>query len=302
MNEMWHDEQDVRNALQRVVDTPAPAVRTDLAEVVRRGRRRVLVTRVSAVAASVVAVGVIGLGATAISGNLFTGDPTALPPAATSAPVTTSKQSELDLPGWTQLEAPARTSLPEATSTTALTPPVQFCPSPQLPDPVGRAILPEQRYLPTFVDAVTAASGERAAVAFKNYVNANRGHLVVNVGGKKVPGTVRLEAGRFGGSAELAAESYRYSSGIGCQEPLRRVRPDGAILQLYPETDYGGKHPTRRIGVYTPSGRFYNVTATTGTTTDDGSPLPPAGPAGFEELPLSQEQLARVAEAMADLG
>ncbi|MGO1055831.1 hypothetical protein [Crossiella sp. CA198] len=301
MNEMWHDEQDVRNALQRVVDTPAPAVRTDVAEVIRRGKRRVLVTRVGAVAGVVVAVGVIGLGATAISGSLFTGDHTALPPAATSSAPSTSRQPALDLPGWTQLETTPATSAPDATGTGAFKP-QQYCSGPQTPPATGRAILPEDRYLPAFVDAVGKAVGERPRVSFQNYVNANRGHLAVVVPGKDVPGTVRLEAGRFGGPPTLAAESYRYSSGAACQEPLRRTRPDGAVLQLFQDEDYGGKQPTRRLGVYTPNGRFYTVTVTAGSLTSDGSPMPADKQVGVDGLVLSREQVVQIGEAMADLG
>ncbi|MCK2237490.1 MULTISPECIES: hypothetical protein [unclassified Crossiella] len=302
MNEMWHDEQDVRNALQRVVDTPAPAVRTDVAEVIRRGKRRVLVTRVGAVAGVVVAVGVIGLGATAISGSLFNGDHTALPPAATSSAPSTSRQPALDLPGWTQLETAPATSAPDATSTGASKLPQQYCSGPQTPPANGRAILPEDRYLPAFVEAVSKSAGERVKVSFQNYVNANRGHLAVVVPGKATPGTVRLEAGRFGGPPTLAAESYRYSSGVPCQEPLRRIRPDGAVLQLFQDEDYGGKQPTRRLGVYTPNGRFYNVTVTAGSLTSDGTPMPADKQVGMDGLALSREQVVQIGEAMADLG
>ncbi|MBP2475435.1 hypothetical protein JOF53_004307 [Crossiella equi] len=293
VNDMWHDEQDVRNALQRIVDTPAPAVRTDLGEVVRRGKRRVLVTRLGAVASVIVAVGGIGLGATALSGSLFSGDPSALPPAASSLTQTGPPPTAAEkLPGFTQLTTPSK----PATTVQGGCFTGENRPAP------GRAILPEEKYLPQFQKAVADAVGTPPALVFKNYVNENRGHVTLQVFPKdrKQLGYVKLETGRFAGSVEEGADYQRYR--IGCDEPQRKLLADGGIIQVYPDGDLRRLN-TRTVGAYTPSGRWYNLTVGSGPVDQNGYPKSSFdSQESLADLPLSQEQLVRVATALAALG
>ncbi|MFB9906493.1 hypothetical protein [Allokutzneria oryzae] len=249
---MWDDEKDLRAALHRVVDVSAPPPATRVEEVIRRGRRRVLITRIGTVASAIVAVVGIGVGAAAL-GNIGLGaDGERLPPAGPA--ISTSPLPSVPREGWvvhqpiyttTTKEVPGIGSVPDKSTT---------CTPITLPVASGREVLPEEKYLPVFLDTLRKSfPGESVQTLSKTWVNVNRGlaDVAVYSKDKKTQRTFSLSAGRYGGTLEQAAEYYATANGRSCPPKMHWLHlPNGAIVQA---TDEG-------IQSFTPSGRWYRIT------------------------------------------
>ncbi|WP_143261338.1 hypothetical protein [Allokutzneria sp. NRRL B-24872] len=247
---MWDDEQDLRAALQRVVDGAAPPPATRVEEVIRRGRRRVLITRIGTVASAIVAVVGIGVGASAL-GNLGLGaDGERLPPAGPAVSTPPVPMPESPRPGWTVHEptyvSPAPTSkYPDAR--------VAPCQQITLPAASGREVLPEEMYLPVLLNGLSKHyQGDSVQVISKTWVNVNRGLAEVAVHSKdrKLQRTFSLSAGRYGGPLAQAAEYYASAVTGGCAQKMHWLNlPGGAVVQASSEG----------LRAFTPSGRWYQI-------------------------------------------
>ncbi|GAA3996578.1 hypothetical protein GCM10022247_15680 [Allokutzneria multivorans] len=248
---MWDDEQDLRAALQRVVDGAAPPPATRVEEVIRRGRRRVLITRIGTVASAIVAVVGIGVGASAL-GNLGLGaDGERLPPAGPVVSTPPVPLPESPRPGWSVHEpiyvSPAPTPrYPEARA--------PVCQQISLPVASGREVLPEEKYLPVLLNGLAKHyQGDTVQVLSKTWVNVNRGlaEVAVYSKDKQLQRTFSLAAGRYGGPLAQAAEYYASAVAGGCAQKMHWLNlPGGAVVQA----------STEGLRVFTPSGRWYQIT------------------------------------------
>jgi hypothetical protein len=98
LTELLADEDRVRDALLAAVDgQQVPPARTDLGEIVRRGRRRARLQVVSASVAAVVLIGAVALGATLL-GRLGASDRTSAAGPGTSLPMTSQTLSTTSNP------------------------------------------------------------------------------------------------------------------------------------------------------------------------------------------------------------
>ncbi|GAA1274932.1 hypothetical protein [Saccharothrix xinjiangensis] len=313
---MWSDSDELRRALKSEVDGPAPPARADLADVVRRGRRRLLVRRAGAVAGALVAVGVVGVGTVALGG--LAGGPT-------------------DPAGWSGTPSPGPSARPLLTTMTieARTPYRTFTPAWTAPPPSGRAILsipqcdlgvlddattrwtlphPPPHVLNAWTTAVSqVVSPAQVSEPHAHTFPANKlkdpesvdGHTrwidVTDDGGT---GSVWLRVGRTSLEPLAAADDEVFGVG-NCHPPRRAVLDNGAVVQLY---EVQASEPFQSLSlelrVYAPSGDVYAISAA-----NHGSPdfTPQADQRAFnrtgsgrETLPLSEDQLTRIGMAVAE--
>ncbi|MCP3799607.1 hypothetical protein NLX83_10100 [Allokutzneria sp. A3M-2-11 16] len=273
---MWDDEQDLRAALQRVVDVDVPPPGTTRVEdVIRRGRRRVLITRIGTVAGAIVAVVGIGVGASAL-GNLGVGADR-LPPAGPAVSTPPVPLPESPRPGWVTHE-PTYVPAPPSPEEPGVRGPGMCAPI-TLPPASGREVLPEEKYLPVLLDELAKHyPGDAVHIQNKTWVNVNRGlaDVAVYSKDKQVQRTFSMMAGRYGGPLEQAAEYYASVNSGGCAQKMHWLNlPGGAILQATPDG----------IRAFTRSGRWYQITgyevplAYRGGPKDDGK----SGPAALPE-------------------
>lgn len=310
---MWSDEE-LSRALRSEVDGPAPPARPDLANVLRRGRRRLVARRAGAAAGVAVAVGVLGFGTAALRGLAGPDDPadgpTAPSPTVVAGPV------------WTTPDVPAR--VPYRTFSPAWTAPpppdreilsVPLCDI----DPHGEAVSwplprPPAHVLNawTTTTALVAAPAEVSETHTRTLpANKDRnpdsvdGHThwldVTDAGGT---GSVWLEVGRTSLAPVEAADADLFAVG-NCAPPRRTTRDNGTVLQIY-ETRVSEPFQSLslELRVYTPSGDVYAI-----SVRNFGSPdFAPGEERGFfertgagrETLPLTEEQLTRIGVAVAD--
>ncbi|MEV0680056.1 hypothetical protein AB0I60_26380 [Actinosynnema sp. NPDC050436] len=310
---MWEDEERLRAALRAEADGPAPAPRTDLADVLRRGRRTVLVRRAGAVAGVLALVGVVGVGTVALSGLAAppTG-PGSGPDAVTTAPP----------PPWTTLAHAARR--PYGT----------FSPAFSAPPPPDRQVRPvpqcdlvrperEVQWLLTEPDARVQGTWSTAVAeaAAPGQVGPVHAHLFpanpakrpdsrdthtrwVDVTDALGTGSVTLERGRATVPPEQAADAELWAEG-NCPPPRRMVRPNGSVLQLYPvRAAEPFQSLQQELRVYAPSGEVYSISLRNFGTDDfrpqaDNRAFVRTG-AGRETLPLSEGGLTAIGVAVAD--
>ncbi|KOX20723.1 hypothetical protein ADK67_28830 [Saccharothrix sp. NRRL B-16348] len=314
---MWENEQELSGRLKSEVDGPAPAVRTDLVEVLKRGRRRLLVRRVGASAGVLAVVGVVGFG-TAALGDLAA--PRDTPPAGDGGVVTTSPATVG--PEWTTVAQPART--PYGTFTPAWT----------APPPAGREILsiplcdpgagsqsttwnsprPPESVLDAWVRAVAqVASPATVSELNTRVIPANKdkhpdsvdGHVQwLDVTDEHGTGSVDLKAGRTTLDPVAAADDEAFAEG-NCAPPRRLVRSDGTVLQFYPvQASEPFQSLARVLRVYTPTGATYAISVVNYGSPDfefreEDASFNRTG-AGRETLPLTEEQLTRIGLALGD--
>ncbi|RKT55503.1 hypothetical protein [Saccharothrix australiensis] len=310
---MWENEQQLRDALRTEVGGPAPAARTDLAEVLRRGRRGVLVRRAGAVVGVLVVVGVVGFGATTLGTFAGSSDP-----ASGDTVPTSSARPHV----WTTLNRAAQQ--PYGT----------YAPGASAPPPTDRqlqntqlcSVVEDERSTewllpapsPDVLRAWETAVGKAAAPA---QAGPPRSHLFpadkeknpasvdghthwIDVADQAGTGSVDLERGRTGLSPEAAADADLFAVG-NCLPPRRAVRPNGVVLQLY---EVRASEPfqslTQALRVYAPSGDVYRITVRNFGSPDfhpraDHRAFQRTGP-GRATLPLTEEALTRIGLAVAD--
>ncbi len=316
---MWDNEQELSGRLKSEVDGPAPAARTDLAEVLRRGRRRLLARRAGASAGVLAVVGVVGFG-TAALGDLAA--PEHSPPAGDGYLVTTSPATVG--PEWTAVDRPPRT--PYGT----------FTPASTAPPPPGREIQAIPQCDPGAGSRFTAWDSSRPRTPVMNAwahaleqvasparvgpvqlrtVPADKqkrpdsvdGHVQwIDVTDEQGTGSVDLRTGRTALDPVAAADDEAFAEG-NCAPPRRLVRSDGTVLQYYPvRVSEPFQSLSRVLRVYSPTGEVHAITVRN-FGSPDLSPQPDhrgfhrTGP-GRATLPLTEEQLTRIGLAVADAG
>jgi hypothetical protein len=284
------DDEAARRALRELTDEPAPPVTTTLDQVVRRGKRRVLVQRVSSVAAVVAVVAVIGIGTMLLrpddenGGGVRVGDTPVLTTESTPPPSAT-----MPLPGWKALQ-------------------VQFnadgtCGS-GMPEPgqTNVAMPSKERIRAVFTAAVAEALGTtRLPLEWKTYESSGA-FAVIEVDMGNGPGQVQLAITTYGGTPVQAADASMSPEGT-CAAPYRRVLTDGTVLQLHKDVTFNPKAPAQKLRIFRPDGFMYIVTsagysdgdyAASGADPNGANPtgLPPMS--GRGKLPLTEAQLAVV--------
>ncbi|WP_158850964.1 hypothetical protein [Saccharothrix deserti] len=317
---MWENEQELSGALRSEVDGPAPVARMDVADVLRRGRRRLLVRRAGAAAGVLAVVGVVGFGTVALSGLA---GPDHSPPAdgTTNAPLVTTSPATVG-PEWTTVNQPPRT--PYGTFTPAWT----------APPPAGREILaiPEcdqstvgqhttwlnPRPPAPVLNAWVLAVGQVASPATVSELHAQTfpankqkhpdsvdGHTQwIDVTDEHGTGSVDLRAGHTTLAPLAAADEEAFAEG-NCAPPRRLVRSDGTVLQYYTvRANEPFQSLSQVLRVYTPTGDIYaisllNFGSPDFTVQEDQRGFERTG-AGRETLPLTEEQLTRIGLAVAD--
>ncbi|MER5265947.1 hypothetical protein ABTZ99_28065 [Actinosynnema sp. NPDC002837] len=313
---MW-DEQELSGRLKSEVDGPAPAVRTDLADVLKRGRRRLLARRVGASAGVLAVVGAVGFG-TAALGELAA-PPDARPgsdgPVVTTSPATPG-------PEWTTVDRPTRIAYGT------------FTPASTAPPPAGREILaipqcdmgagsrfttwtsprPPLPVLNAWELAVAqVASPAKVSELHTRVIPANKekhpdsvdGHVQwLDVTDEHGTGSVDLKAGHTTVDPVAAADEEVFAEG-NCVPPRRLVRADGTVLQFYPiRVSEPFQSVAQVLRVYMTTGATYAITVANFGSPDfswreEDSSFDRTG-AGRETLPLTEEQLTRIGLAVAD--
>jgi hypothetical protein len=317
---MWENERELSGALKSEVDGPAPAVRTDLADVLRRGRRRLLVRRAGTTAGLLAVVGVVGFGSVALRGLA---GPDVSPPAVgtTDAPVLTTAPATVG-PEWTPVDQPART--PYGTFTPAWT----------APPPAGREILAlplcdlgttgehstwlQPRPPAAVSSAWVLAVGKAAAPATvsephvhtfpankEKRADAVDAHTQwIDVTDEHGTGSVDLGVGRTTLTPLAAADEELFAEG-NCAPPRRVIRPNGTVLQYYPvHASEPFQSLSQVLRIYTPSGDIYEISVRNFGSPDfspqeDQRAFNRTG-AGRETLPLTEGQLTTIGLAVAD--
>lgn len=283
MPDMFDDDNAARRALRQLGEEAGPPLVTRLDDVVRRGRRRMLVQRVGTVAAVVAVVAGIGVGAVLLrsgdlSGGVRVGDPPTSAP--TSAP---------PVPTWRKVGLPRDvTVLADG-----------YCRAgsneERMASPDGQPVLSLTTLQQALIGATRSAAvpmvdsdvsvmigGPEGPVAGEDVVP--RASAWVAVPTKKGTGRLLLEASLYGGTPEQAADAAIVEYG-NCEPPYRRVMADGTVLQLYP-VYVDPQQPTQSIHIYRPDGQLYRLVSV-----------------GAVDLPVDQRQFRAVAEQLvANLG
>jgi hypothetical protein len=289
------DDDAARRALQALTDEPAPPATTTLDQVVRRGKRRVLVQRVSSVAAVVAVVAVIGIGTMLLrpddenGGGVQVGDTPvstteSMPPPSTTMP----------LPGWKALEVQLNGD--------------GSCGS-GMPEPgQSHDKMPSKERIETmFAAAVGDALGTaRLPLEWKKYESSSA-FVVIEVGMDNGPGQVQLEIATYGGTPVEAADASLSPEGT-CAAPYRRILTDGTVLQLYKDVTFSAKAPAQKLRIFRPDGFMYIVTsagysdgdyAASGRDPQGVNPTGVPPMSGRGKLPLTEAQLAIVGLVLA---
>jgi hypothetical protein len=283
------DDDAARRALQALTDEPAPPATTTLDQVVSRGKRRVLVQRVSSVAVVVAVVAVIGIGAMLLrpgdenGSGVQVGDTPVLttestPPSSTTMP----------LPGWKALEVQNG----DGTCGSGL-------PEPGTP----RGKMPsKERIGKMFTAAVAEGLGtSRLPLEWKAYESLSA-FAVIEVDMDEGSGQVQLEVATYSGTPVEAADASFSPDGT-CVAPYRRVLMDGTVLQLYKDATFSAKAPVQKLRIFRPDGFMYVVTsagysdgdyAASGADPQSTNPMGVPLNGGRGKLPLTEVQLAVV--------
>jgi hypothetical protein len=283
------DDDAARRALQTLTDEPAPPVTTTVEQVLRRGRKRLLAQRASAVAGVVAVVAAIGVGAV-----LLRSDNSGVRVADTTPPPTT--QVSMPLPGWTPAAIPADGQHG-----------AEGCKQPfvELPPEADVSLMPQTSVLNAFVSATKAVTGHPPLSSNTQWLThsekhdqAPRGYVNLEVPMSNGNGQLQLEALRFGGTPEQMANASITVYGQ-CGKPYRTTLADGTILQIYPLDDRDTKAPSQHVQIYQPNGRAYVITSA-GWSEDDMVPI--NGDVGGMTLgggrgdvPVNEAQLANIA-------
>jgi hypothetical protein len=286
------DETQLREQLRDELAAPAPAVRTDLGAVQRRGQRLRRARQAGAAAAAVAVV--VGV---ATAATLLTGQQPVNAPAGPSSrvPRTTAQPSTV---GWPRADMPERR--PYGT----------YSPAPTAPLPSGRprVTVPlcdlrsdgstgPTSVPKTFRDALVPALGKVLPSAKVGQLRpGSYREYTVDITDAGGTGMLRVTAYQTPWSPVEAADRQAFDEG-NCAPPKREVRPDGTVLQLYPMM---ASEPyqtlTMTLSIYLPTGEQYDVVAY-----NIGSKDMPGGKRvgkGRDTLPVTEAQLAQLGEAV----
>jgi hypothetical protein len=300
-----HDDDSAGSALGALADEPVPMAATTVDEVIRKGKRRLRVQRVATVGGVAAVVAVIAAGTLVFR----PGSPDSSVPVA-SRPTSTSANA---LAGYTPVNrtAPAAptlavtTTMPLPPAGTGQVPPPQsqttITTSTKAPSPAAvidvntgctillytpRSLTPaistrtlSERFLSGFVKAV-----HRKPAGYDTNQNQSYEPKPDDVGAARLimddnGGEIVLDLLQHGGSADQAADAAVNVTGD-CASPRQKSLPDGTILQLYPRGE-----KAQMLIVFGPSGRTYVLNVIPDT-----------------QWPLSEEQLATIADEVAKLG
>ncbi|HUQ54400.1 hypothetical protein [Lentzea sp.] len=293
----------IEDELRGALDVSAPPPTTTLDVVLKRGRRRVFAQRASAVLGVVAVVAGIGIGATTLN-RAPSSEPADQPdhgPATVEHSLT-----------WPRVSTPPQQ--PYGTWTPAAT----------APPPAGRPVLqlpqcnPRSRKLkfsvPTgllrvsdnvvssWIAAVRQQLPEKQVAELTPGVGREEYDFDVTDSGGT--GSIRITAGRFTGPALQYADDSVWVTGD-CEPPYRTVLADGTLIQLH------SVHPfepfqtlVQTMFVYRPDGLLIQL-----DLMNFGSPDKRPDPvqqnfwertgAGRPDLPLTEEQFARLGPAVA---
>ncbi|TWP52769.1 hypothetical protein FKR81_06455 [Lentzea tibetensis] len=292
------NDDELRRALRAELEVPAPAARTSLDDLLRRGRRRVFAQRAVAVMGVLIAVAGIGFGGVALSAARRT-----LPPADTvsTTPTTTPATAVRAEASWPRISEPIRT--PTITLNHPDVPPIpcQQTGSPLLTGWPGSSKAP---------DAVRA-SWERALTGLA-------GKAQFHVTQPRSPGereaysywadvtgfgSIWLRAGSFTGDPLAQADDQKWAQGD-CVPPRRHVLADGTVLQLHALKEaMPVPSLSQRLVIYAPNGMSYEISVSNHSAEyllgpEINETNGPSG--GRPELPLTEEQLAGIGLAVAE--
>ncbi|WAL66912.1 hypothetical protein ORV05_03670 [Amycolatopsis cynarae] len=277
------NDDETREALQTLLDEPAPPARTGLEDVVRRGRRRVLARRLGSAAAVLAVVAGVGIASTSLR---------ATPETVQSA------SGGASLPGWQTVNVPAIVVIPKGDLTLGEAEKVgPVCrSSAQTSVSVEGTTLPEQTVVQAFVQAVAAAApGAKVVQTHLFWEAPTRGMLRADITSQKSAGGIDLMADRYRGTAQQAADADAHADG-NCSSPQRRTLPNGVVLQLYSPQLLKGDVQVQSLRVYGPNGRLYVLNMRSSLT--GGGNVVHSGPGAF---PLLEAQFAQVGTRLAEL-
>lgn len=297
----------IEDELRGALDVPAPPSSTTLEEVLKLGRRRVLVQRAGAFLG--VAAVVVGIGVGAVSLNA------APPPAPADRPEPDYGPAVVvHTMTWPRVNTPPQQ--PYGTWT----------PGSTAPPPPDRPILqlPECDMRPGKLALSTTIGTERLPDAFlTKWVASVRQQLPemrvseltpglgnpayqVDLTDLRGTGSVQLTAGRFTGTPQEYADDSLWETGD-CEPPYRTVLRDGTIVQLHSVHAFEPFQSLVQVmNVYRADGLVYQL-----RLTNSGSPdvrPDPKQPTSWERigagrptLPLSDEQFSRLGPTIAGL-
>ncbi|SDJ43117.1 hypothetical protein SAMN05192558_11911 [Actinokineospora alba] len=291
--------------LRTLVDGPAPTPKTTLDTVIRRGRRRVWARQAGTGLGVLALVGVVGAGALVLR------------PAAPDQIMPADTPTTVD---WPRIDA--RTDVR----------PEPFQPAMSAPVPPGRALvdapscyqnIPDGRMMtrPGVVDsspelrqafvesAQVLAPPAKVGELTQNPGPNNLGYYryEVDVTDSHGTGSVSIRTGTFTGDPVTAADERAFELS-NCDPPQRKVLPDGTVLQLYSvRASEPFQSLTRSVFVFRPGGKLYEVAMHNFGSPDFApNPVQPEHPsrvrAGRDTLPLTEVQLAGIAERIAQVG
>jgi hypothetical protein len=300
---MW-DEQQLRKALREEIEGPAPAVQTQLSDIMPRGLRRRRMRQVSSIAAAVAVVVGLGVVASTLDSKPSSSNEPALPTVRNSTTKSANAEAR-----WGRADLPPRSPYATWAPGNTAPPPPGY---PKLDTPMCDAEVGELVHLgedpipPEFnqrlkpgLKAVAPSSkiGEVADSSRKNSYELN-----IDVGDGAGVGSVRIIAGPFGGKPLEAADRHAFERG-NCQPPKREVRPDGTVLQVYsvvPSEPF--QSLTQALVIYRTDGtRVAVIQQTWGsadTVLDKKSGAYNRTGKGRPTLPLSELQLAELGDRL----
>jgi hypothetical protein len=258
---MWEDDKQLLNALREEIEGPAPAIQTQLPDIVSRGLRRRRIRQASSIAAAVAVVAGVGVVAMTFGGNsTLSNDPA----QTTTTEIPTTLPTRADL---------GRANLPPMTPISTWTPdrdkPVPGVPKEGLPrcaqgdmrpgpDPHPATMAPGvQQQLVEALREVTAPAkvGDLAEQRSATDAPVYWADITDHAGA----GSIRVWPEITPASPMVTAD-YEAFFENNCQPPKRVVKPNGAVMQIY-EIRPTSTAVTQSMRIYLPDGRMYIVMA-----------------------------------------
>jgi hypothetical protein len=292
---MWDDDKQLIQALRQEIDGPAPAVHTELPDIVARGMRRRRIRQTGSIAAAVAVVVGIGFAATAIDGRPLSNEPAQTPVVETPTTVPTAV-------GWSRAAMP--TLEPQSTWTPTSGQPIPGIPAAGLPqcgfahtdpgpDPKPARMSPGvQELLAESLREIAGPAEVGPVIEQQESVGGAAYWVKITDGGG--PGTIRIWPHTNPATPLATADYDAYDQNV-CAPPKRVVRPDGAVMQIY-DIRPAGAVITQTMHIYLADHRMYIVAAQNFVRGESRGPgdivVTRAGPV------LTEYQLAKLGEAL----